>query len=186
MSKRQFAIVTAIPLFWASLAFAQTAPAEPGAAMRQSPQEQAAEHRKNCTEHYARAASAQAYLAAKLDLTDKQRAAWNKWDQWTMDTAGKERAACLEATPTTGARPTALDREARHERKLSIEVQGLQAAKPSLLALYDVLTTEQRAVMDHAFDRRALDAVKQRYAVKSLAPDQTDLDQFSILEPAHH
>jgi hypothetical protein len=155
MSNRKFALLCALPLLWSPLAFAQQAPSA-GQPEGQPPMQHHMMHegqdgfspQEMCADHYARQAAHLAYLEAKLKLTDKQRPAWQKWQQWELDAASKEQAACLEGAPKGDAKPTALERESRMEKFLSIRLQGMQAARPALEALYDTLSPEQKAIFD--------------------------------------
>jgi hypothetical protein len=141
MSKLRFVVIAAAPLLLSGLALA-----EPPAAPDQG---HGPWHKNFCTERYAHEASALAYLEAKLEITDKQRPAWTKWSQWKLDSAAKERTACQEDAPKQDAVPTAIEREAHHEKALALELQGLQSARPALQALYDTLTPDQRQIFDH-------------------------------------
>jgi hypothetical protein len=110
----------------------------------------AAWHKEVCTEHYARKASHLAYLQAKLGLTEQQSAAFAKWRQAVMDQGAKEQAACLEMTPKGNVKPTLLEREAHLEKVLTLKLQGLQAVRPALEAVYNSLSAEQKTIFDHA------------------------------------
>jgi len=145
MFKTPFAVLVALPLLAASVAFA-----EPAAAPQHQDGDHAAWHKKVCGEVYAHRAGGLAYLEAKLALTSQQRPAWTKWQQAQLDAAAKERSSCLEATPKAeGQHSTALEHEARIEKVLTAKLQELQASRPALQALYEELTPEQKAVFDH-------------------------------------
>jgi hypothetical protein len=146
MSTRSLAVLAVLPLFWATAALAEAPAADHTAAP--SAADEARFYKDLCTERFAHSASHLAYLDAKLDLTDKQRPAWNKWSQWNLDAAGKARASCLADAPKSGAAPNALDREANLEKVLAGTLAGLQASRPALQALYEVLTPEQRVIFD--------------------------------------
>jgi len=151
MSIRRFAVFALFPLVWGAAAMAEApAPAGDHAAVPLGAADEARFHKDSCTERYAYSASHLTYLEAKLDLTDKQRPAWTKWSQWNLDAAGKARAACLSESPKPGATLTALDREAEMEKSLASTLAGLQASRPALQALYEVLTPEQRVIFDHS------------------------------------
>ena len=160
MFVNKLAAIAAVPLLWASLAVAQPAAGDaPAGTMAMQPhpmmdgavppKDLAKWHKGMCTERYAHQSAHLAYLEAKLALTDKQRPAWIKWQQWEMQAAAQDRDACLANTPKDNIAPTALDREAALEKGLALHLQSLQASRPALQALYDVLTPEQRAVLDH-------------------------------------
>ena len=46
-----------------------------------------------------------------------------------------------------------LDRMSRREQMLSARLQGLQQVEPAVQALYQALTSEQKAIVDHPFRR---------------------------------
>jgi len=109
----------------------------------------AAWHKSMCGEHFAHESARLAYLQARLELTEQQAPAFRKWAEAESQTAGLERDACLAVPPKSGEAPSILDREARMASHLRILLQGLDTARPALQALYDVLTPEQRAILDH-------------------------------------
>jgi hypothetical protein len=102
-----------------------------------------------CTEHFARLSARLAYLEVKLDLTAEQRPLWDKWRAAAADGAGKVRQACLDSVPATDAKPTIVDRLAHLQARLSTAAAALQTAQPSLAALYQSLTPEQREQFEH-------------------------------------
>jgi hypothetical protein len=110
----------------------------------------AAMHRQMCSERAALEAGHLAYLQAKLNLTEQQQAAWNKWRQVKLDGAAKERAACLDLMPKGDTHPSLLDREAHMEKLLSLKLDEMHASRPALEALYNVLTAEQKAIFDRS------------------------------------
>jgi len=107
-------------------------------------------HKSMCGEHYARKSAHLAYLEAKLNLSDKQKAAWTKWSQWELQSAQQQRDACLEITPKADGKLTAPERESMMEKQMSLRLQGLQNSRPALQTLYDLLTPEQRTIFDSA------------------------------------
>lgn len=136
------ATLAALPLMWASLASAETPMAG-----KEAP-DPIGWHKAMCTERFAHDSARLAYLEAKLNLTDKQKPAWQNWVQAKSQATQQERDACLSATPKTDAKPTALDREAMVEKDLTVRLQGLQAARPAFQVLYDQLNADQRAILD--------------------------------------
>ncbi|MDR3441068.1 Spy/CpxP family protein refolding chaperone [Telmatospirillum sp.] len=153
MKKIGVALWAVLPLAWASVALAQpNAPDGTGMApvVEHRHGDPVAFHKEMCTEHYAHKAAHLGYLQAMLGLTDQQQAGWNKYRQTVMDQGSKERAACLEMAPKQNAKPTVLERQAHLEKILSLELQGLQAARPALEALYESLTAEQKAIFDRS------------------------------------
>jgi len=150
MSNRILAAVAAIPLIWATSALAQSQPSnEPAPGMHHEMRDPVAWHKEKCANHYAHMAGRLAFVEARLNLTDAQKAAWDAWRQGRLDVAAKMRDACVAAVPAQpGARPTILDREAQAEKMMSARLAGLQASRPALEALYAVLTPDQKAVLD--------------------------------------
>jgi hypothetical protein len=112
--------------------------------MNRNPQER-------CEERLAWRAAMRAYTEAKLNLTAEQRPLWDKVQGAAQAEEQKERQLCPTLKP--GAEATLLDRMDRLQQFLSTRLEGLQSAKPSVQALYQALTPEQRAILDHPFRR---------------------------------
>jgi hypothetical protein len=104
-----------------------------------------------CEERLAWRAARRAYTEAKLNLTAEQRPLWDKVQSAAQAEEQKERQLCATLKP--GEDSTLLDRLDRMQQFLSTRLEGLQSAKPSLQALYQALTPEQRAILDHPFRR---------------------------------
>jgi hypothetical protein len=114
------------------------------AAMRGDPQQR-------CIDRLAWRAAHRAYLETELDLTAEQRPLWDKLQSIAQGEQQKERRWCQQLKP--GEQSTALDRMDRAQQFLSAKLDAVQSAKPALRALYQALTPEQRAIMDHPFRR---------------------------------
>jgi LTXXQ motif family protein len=112
--------------------------------MQRNPQER-------CTERLAWRAAMRAYTEAKLNLTAEQRPLWDKVQSAAQAEERKERELCSAVKP--GDEATMLDRLDRMQQFLSTRLEGLQAARPSVEALYQALTPEQRAIFNHPFRR---------------------------------
>jgi hypothetical protein len=112
--------------------------------MHRNPQER-------CEERLAWRAAMRAYTESKLDLTTEQRPLWDKVQSVARSEQQKERQLCAALKP--GGETTVLDRLDRMQQFLSTRLEGLQAAKPAVQALYQALTPEQRAIFDHPFRR---------------------------------
>ena len=112
--------------------------------MHRNPQER-------CEERLAWRAAMRAYTESKLDLTTEQRPLWDKVQSIAQSEQQKERQLCAALKP--GGEMTVLDRLNRMQQFLSTRLEGLQAAKPAVQALYQALTPEQRAIFDHPFRR---------------------------------
>ena len=110
-----------------------------------------------CKQRFAREAGFLAYIGALLELTTQQEPLWDKYHQAMLDGATKLRQACLDnlAEPPSGQ--TALQRRDRMEKMLTARLDALHATRPALDALYQSLTSEQRALLDRPRGRRRRD-----------------------------
>ena len=102
-----------------------------------------------CKERFAREAGFLAYVGAKLEVTAAQQPLWEKYHQAMLDSAGKLRQVCLDNANTAPAGVTALERRDRMEKFLTARLDALHATRPPLEALYQSLTPQQRALLDH-------------------------------------
>jgi hypothetical protein len=107
--------------------------------------------KERCEDRLAWRAAMRAYAEAKLNLTAEQRPLWDKVQSAAQAEEQKERQLCT--TLEAGGDATLLDRLDRMQQFLSTRLEGLQSAKPSVQALYQSLTPEQRAILDHPFRR---------------------------------
>ncbi len=110
---------------------------------------------QRCEERLARRAGMIAYTVAKLKLSPEQRPLWDKL-QGLMQAAGdRQRHLCASLKPEgERGQETVLDRANRREQFLSARLQAVQQTKPALEQLYQALTPEQKAIIDHPFMRR--------------------------------
>jgi hypothetical protein len=109
---------------------------------------------QRCEERLARRAGRIAYMAAKLNLTPEQKPLADKLQGLQQAAADKERQLCLSMKPAgDGGQETIVDKVNRREQFLSARLQGLQQMKPALAQLYQALTPEQKAIIDHPFMR---------------------------------
>ena len=139
---------------------AQAAPAEPGMPgmgdqqgwMRARMMQLAP--RQRCEERLARRAGRIAYTGAKLNLTADQRPLWDKLQGAMQGAADRQHQLCAELPAADGGRGTVLDRVNRREQFLSARLQALQQIRPALEQLYQALTPEQKAIIDHPFTPR--------------------------------
>jgi len=106
---------------------------------------------ERCTERLAWRAARRAYVQAKLDLTPQQQPLWDKVQSAAQTEEQKERQLCASLKP--GAELTMLDRMDRMQRFLSARLEALQTARPAVQALYQALTPEQQAILNHPFRR---------------------------------
>jgi Spy/CpxP family protein refolding chaperone len=93
-----------------------------------------------------------AYTVTKLNLTAEQRPLWNKLNAIIEATTEKQQQQC-GAMKTQAGGPTILDRVGWLEQNLAARVQSLHEARPALEQLYQALTPEQKAIIDHPFAR---------------------------------
>jgi len=112
--------------------------------MRGDPQER-------CTDRLAWRAAMRAYAEVKLNLTPDQRPLWDRVQNAAQAEEQKERQLCSSRKPS--AEMTLPDRMDRMQQVLSTRLEALQSAKPAVQALYQALTPEQRAILDHPFRR---------------------------------
>src|SRR5262249_53285754 len=82
------------------------------------------------------------------DLKPDQMSAWDAFQKAADEASTKEKARCA-ALPTEMKEPaTLMQRIDRQEAMMRSRLESLQAVKPTLTALYDKLTPEQKAVLD--------------------------------------
>ncbi len=112
--------------------------------MQRNPQE-------GCTDRLAWRAARRAYAEAKLNLTPDQRPLWDRVQSAAQAEEQKERQLC--ASRKSAGETTLPDRMDRMQQFLSVRLEALQSAKPAVQALYQALTPEQRAILDHPFRR---------------------------------
>jgi hypothetical protein len=113
--------------------------------MHRDPQER-------CLDRLAHRAAKRAYIGVKLNLTAEQQPLWDKVQSAAQAEEQQERQLC--AALKAGAEPTMLDRMDRMQQFLQARLNGLQAAKPAVQALYQALTPEQQAIINRPFGRR--------------------------------
>jgi hypothetical protein len=113
-----------------------------------------AEHMRNfspkasCEEHIARRAGNRAYLKERLDLKADQVSAWDTFQKAADEATAKEKAKCASLPTEMKNPPSFADRFNRREDMMKSRLATLEAVKPSLMALYDKLTPEQKAILD--------------------------------------
>lgn len=109
---------------------------------------------QRCEERLARRAGRAAYVATKLNLTPEQRPLWDKLHSLMQAAADKQRQLCASLKPGgERSQETILDRVNRREQFLSARLQALKDTRPALELLYQALTPEQKATIDHPFRR---------------------------------
>jgi hypothetical protein len=110
---------------------------------------------QRCEERLARRAGMISYVVARLNLTPDQRPLWDKLSALLESARDKQRQLCATLKPPgERAQETILDRVNRREQFLTARLQGLQQSRPALEQLYQALTPEQKAIVDHPFRGR--------------------------------
>jgi hypothetical protein len=122
---------------------------------------QMAEHMKArmtqmCKDMYAHKVGEMAFLETRLALTPAQAPLFAKWKQVNLDIAQHHSGECdariakVEARKDArkaGERPSPIDRLSREEDMLKTRLANIEAEKPSLEALYNALTPDQRMAL---------------------------------------
>lgn len=101
-----------------------------------------------CEEHIARRIGNRAYLRAMLDLKADQMPAWDAFQKAADEASAKEKAKCASLPTEMKTPPSLPDRLTRQEEMMKSRLESIQAVKPLLVALYDKLSPEQKAVLD--------------------------------------
>jgi hypothetical protein len=110
---------------------------------------------QRCEERLARRAGMIAYTVAKLNLTPEQRPLWDKLQALMQAASDRQRQLCASLKPAgERGQETVLDRVTRREQFLSARLQAIQQTRPALEQLYQALTPEQKAIIDHPLMRR--------------------------------
>ncbi len=101
-----------------------------------------------CEDRIARRIGNRAYLKAKLDLKADQLPAWDAFQKAADEASAREKAKCAALPAETKTSPSLPDRLTRHEEMMKSRLASIEAVKPSLVALYEKLSPEQKAVLD--------------------------------------
>ena len=106
-----------------------------------------------CVDRLARRAGFVAAIGFKLNLTPEQKPLWDKVLTATQAAQDNERKMCasLPASAEDRDKVTLIDRMNRRQQMLQAKLQALQQTQPAVQALYDKLTPEQKAIVDHPF-----------------------------------
>ena len=133
----------------ALIAQATPAPPPPGARPPGERRERPAfSLRAMCQEQVARRVGFRAYLKIRLDLKPEQMAAWSTFEKAADDVTAKQTARCAAMPTEIKTPPTFVDRLNLHEEAMKARLASMEAVKPSMLALYNTLTPEQKVVLD--------------------------------------
>jgi hypothetical protein len=103
-----------------------------------------------CEDRIARRIGNRAYLKAKLDLKPDQMPAWDAFQKAADDASAREKAKCASLPTELKTPPSFPDRLTRQEEMMKSRLESIQAVKPTLTALYDKLSPEQKAMFDRA------------------------------------
>ena len=108
-----------------------------------------------CLDRLAHRAARRAYVGVKLNLTAEQQPLWDKVQSARAGrgTAGASAVRRSQAGRRTDRCSTRMD---RMQQFLQARLNGLQAAKPAVQALYQALTPEQQAILNRPFGRRGM------------------------------
>jgi hypothetical protein len=108
-----------------------------------------------CMDRVARRAGFVATIGFKLNLTDAQKPLWDKVVAASQTALTNEKQVCAALPDTADARgkQTIIDRMQHMQAMMQARLQGFQQTGPALQALYQALTPEQKAILDHPFRR---------------------------------
>jgi hypothetical protein len=108
-----------------------------------------------CVDRIARRAGFVASIGFKLNLTADQKPLWDKVVATTQAAEGSQRQLCaaLPANVQDRGKLTLIDRMNHRQQVLQAQLQGLQQTEPAVQALYQSLTPDQKAIVDHPHKR---------------------------------
>jgi hypothetical protein len=126
------------------------APGAPGApgADRMMRGERNVSPRAVCLDMTARRIGDRAYIKARLELKPEQMAAWNAFEKAADEASSKSMARCATLPTEMKERPDYIQRLTMEEEAMKARVATIEAVKPSLTALYNILTADQKAVFN--------------------------------------
>lgn len=101
-----------------------------------------------CLDRVARRAGNRTYLKIKLDLKPEQMTAWDAFAKASDAADVKDTARCNALPSEMKERPNYVDRLTMEETYMKARVERIEAVKPSLTALYNTLSPEQKAALD--------------------------------------
>ena len=108
-----------------------------------------------CVDRIARRAGFVASIGFKLNLTADQKPLWDKVLAATQTAEDAQRKLCdaLPAKAEDRGKLTLIERMDHQQQVLQARLQAMQQTEPAVKALYDKLTPEQKAIVDHPFRR---------------------------------
>ena len=101
-----------------------------------------------CLDHLARRIGTRTYMKVKLELKPEQMAAWDAFAKAAEGADTRETARCNALPAELKERPTAIDRLTMQEGAMKARLERIEAVKPSMTALYNALSPEQKTVLD--------------------------------------
>ncbi|SRR6266404_4897841 len=107
--------------------------------------------RAMCLEHVAHRVGFRAYLKVRLDLKPEQMAVWSAFEKAADEATAKQIARYTAMPAEMKTPPTFVERWNMREEAMKARLDSLEAVKPSILALYNTLTPEQKVVFDRPF-----------------------------------
>ena len=101
-----------------------------------------------CLDQVARRIGNRAYLKARLELKPDQMTAWNAFEKAADEAGTRANARCATLPAEMKERPNLVDRLSMEESAMKARVATIEAVKPTLTALYAVLSPEQKVILD--------------------------------------
>jgi LTXXQ motif family protein len=101
-----------------------------------------------CLDQIARRASNRTYIKIRMELKPEQMTAWNAFAKASDDADAKDMARCNALPSEMKERPSYIERLTFEEAAMKARVARIDAVKPSLVAFYETLSPEQKAVLD--------------------------------------
>jgi hypothetical protein len=101
-----------------------------------------------CIGRVARGVGHRAALKVRLELKPDQAAKWQAYEKAADEVSAKELARCATLPTEVKERPKFTERLDRREEMAKNRLAAIVAVKPSLVALYDSLSPEQKALFD--------------------------------------
>jgi hypothetical protein len=127
---------------------AQNNPVAPGTRDMRMPADLVTEMRRMCDDRYASEAGRMAYLEARLKLTAAQQPLFARWKEVSLDIAKRRSADCSQRmTGRDYKEHNVVERMGREEDMLKRRIADLDAERPVLSGLYNVLSAEQRETL---------------------------------------
>ena len=101
-----------------------------------------------CLDMVARRLGARAYIKSRLELKPEQMTTWNAFEKASDEASTKATARCTALPAEMKERPSYVDRLSMEEDAMKARVASIETVKPTLVALYGVLSPEQKAILD--------------------------------------